>query len=90
MGNYTITGSGIGMTTMFGAMLSGRGDRVKGLGAAAVACDQEDGQDYGAGAVLNANLGEFTTYQLYSNARQTHILEAVLNGGGPVNVDAGG
>lgn len=89
-GNMAVSASNIGLTTMYGGMLCGRGDTVKGMGATAVAADREDGQDYGANGVLNANLGEFTLIQNYNAARPTHMLQMVLPGNGPVQINGGG
>ena len=89
LAKLTITGTGIGMVALYGAMLSGRGDKLKPEGIAAIDADREDGLAYGAGGVLDANLGEANRYQLYTEGRETHIFEAVLNGGGPVSIDGG-
>jgi hypothetical protein len=87
LAKLTITGSGIGMVALYGAMLSGRGDKLKPEGIAAIDADREDGLAYGAGGVFEANLGEANSFQLYTEGRETHIFEAALNGGGPVSVN---
>ena len=89
-GGLTVTGTNIGMTTFFGAMLSGRPDMVKPNGVTAIAADREDGLEYGAGAVPNASLGECHAMQLYNAARPTHILESIVIETGPMDIDSAG
>lgn len=89
-GRLAVTGTDIAMTVFYGAMLSGRGDRIKPAGLVAIPCDQEDGDDYGISggvATIDANLGEAASYQLYPDGRDAHIYEAVLVGGAPIRVD---
>ena len=87
---FTCTGTTIGITTAMGMGLSGRGDMLKPAGVTAIAADREDGLEYGAGGVQDTSLGEVTTFQLYPATRDTHILEAVLGGGGPMQMNGGG
>jgi hypothetical protein len=86
-GRFTVTGSNIGMTTLFGGLMSGRGDRLKGNGITAITVNRENNLEYGAGDVQNASLGELTQLQLYTLGRETHILETVFPGNGPVSID---
>lgn len=91
-GRLTITGSDIGMTNFYGAMISSRCDTYKAAGLNAISATAEDGFDYGlSGGVKtkDANLGEAASFQFYWLARNTHVFKAVLNGGtGPIRVDA--
>lgn len=88
LSRLNVTGSDIGVQTLYGGMLSGRGNRLKPEGQTAIAADREDGLEYGLDGAQGANLGESATFQLFTAGRETHIYEAVLNGGGPVSIDS--
>lgn len=88
-GSLAVSGTNIGIQTFYGALLSSFADRVKPAGITAVEADQEDGNEYGAGGVKDANLGEAASFQTYNAARPTHIFEAVLNAAAPINDGSG-